>query len=181
MLVLLDRDGVINVDIPTGVHHWEEFVFIPEALEALALFKKHAVSVAIVSNQSVIGKGLCSEEELSDIHSRMCQEIEAHGGTIDRIYYCPDHPEHPTEFRKPNSGMLEQALADFGMKAEDTPMIGDAIRDLEAAARLGCPRYLVKTGKGKAVAKEAFAEHLKPVKVFENILEAAKHIIITGS
>ena len=181
MLLLLDRDGVINEDLPTGVRHWDEFTFLPHALEALALLRHHQVNIAIITNQSVIGKGWCSEDELNHIHSNMCAEIEAAGGKIHHIYYCPDHPDAPTHNRKPNPGMIEQALHDFDAKAEDAPMVGDSLRDLQAAARAGCPRYLVKTGKGAMLAKEAFADELKPVKVFDDIMSVARFVTGVGN
>lgn len=176
MLLLLDRDGVINEDLPTGVRRRAEFNFLPQVLEALAMLHKYNITIAIITNQSVIGKGWCSEEELSLIHDAMCADIEAAGGKIHRIYYCPDHPDRPTHNRKPNPGMIEQALHDFDADATNTPMVGDALRDLQAAARAGCPRYLVKTGKGETLAKEAFADAIKPVKVFENLMAVARFV-----
>jgi len=176
MLVLLDRDGVINVDLPTGVRHWDEFEFLPNTLDALALLHRHNIKVSIITNQSVIGKGWCSDDELSRIHGNMCDAIKAAGGAIDSIYFCPDHPDAPTHNRKPNAGMLEQALQHYGAEPRSTPMVGDSLRDLQAAATVGCPRYLVKTGKGKALSKEAFADEIKPVKVFDNLLSVAHFI-----
>lgn len=176
MLLLLDRDGVINEDLPTGVRSRDEFTFLPNALEALALLNQHNINIAIITNQSVIGKGWCSEEELSLIHDAMCAEVEAAGGKINHIYYCPDHPDFPTHNRKPNPGMIEQALRDFNADAADVPFVGDALRDLQAASRAGCPRFLVKTGKGETLAKEAFADELKPVKVFDNLMAVARFV-----
>ncbi len=179
MLVLLDRDGVINEDLPRGVTSLSEFRFLPNALNAIAMLKRHRIKVAIITNQSAVAKGWMDETMLETIHRHMCHEIEAAGGRIDKIYICTDHPDHPTHRRKPSPGMLEEALADFSASAADTPFIGDAVRDMQAAYATGCPRILVKTGKGNLSLHNAGLDHVQPVAVYDDLFAAVTGIIAT--
>ncbi len=177
-LILLDRDGVINEDIsPNGVIAWSQFQFIPHAKEAIATLHQAGYAIAIVTNQSAIGKGLMTETTLHDIHHHMMTAIREAGGDIDAIYSCYDHPDHPTHRRKPNAGMLEEALRQFNTQAEKTPMIGDALRDLQAAYTAHCPRILLRTGKGATLIEENDIKNLQPVTICANLMEAALHII----
>ena len=176
MLVLLDRDGVINVDSPNGANSIAEFTFLPRAIDAVAMLTQAGFKLAICTNQSAIGKGLLTVGELSDIHAYMCSKLRAEGGIIDMINFAPDHPDAPTARRKPASGMLHEALQHFGADPARTPMVGDALRDLEAAAALGCPRILVRTGKGSIIAAKGLPEALQPVTICDDLYAAAEHI-----
>lgn len=177
MLVLLDRDGVINEDRPVGVTRPEEFQLIPGALEGIALLTQAGFRIAIVTNQSVIGKGLASEAMVHALHYALEEQVDAAGGLIDRFYVCPDHPERPTPRRKPAPGMILEALEDFGVDAAKTPFVGDALRDMQAAHAAGCPRWLVKTGKGQALLAEGLPASIMPVMVAEDLRAAAREII----
>lgn len=177
MLVLLDRDGVLNADLPDGVTSPEDLALLPGIPAALAKLTRAGCTNVVVTNQSVIGKGLVSEAELQAIHAKLLQEAQAEGGRIDAIIYCPDTPDAPTHRRKPAPGMLEEALEIYGAEATQTPMIGDALRDLQAAAALGCPRYLVQTGKGKQTLLNELPAAVQPVQVCADLAEAVEHII----
>ena len=174
MLVLLDRDGVINEDTPQGVTALAEFHFIPRAIEGIVRLTKAGYRLAVCTNQSAIGKGLLSEEGLAEIHQHMLSEITQAGGRIDRIYVAPDHPDAPSERRKPAPGMLREALTDFAADAAHTPFIGDALRDMEAAAVLGCPRILIRTGKGAALESAGIPEHIVPLTLCDDLYAAAE-------
>lgn len=177
MLVLLDRDGVLNEDLPQGVTCVEEFRFLPGALAGIALLTQAGFRLAIVSNQSGVAKGLLSEATLAEIHTRLREDVQKAGGRIDAIYVCTDHPDHPTERRKPNPGMVLEALHDFRAAATETVFVGDALRDLQAAAAAGCPRILVKTGKGQLTLNKGLPDSVQPVTVFETFTEAADYIV----
>jgi D-glycero-D-manno-heptose 1,7-bisphosphate phosphatase len=177
-LVLLDRDGVINEDlVPNGVTDWDMFRFLPRALKAIGRLREAGFRIAICTNQSAIGKGLMDEATLSDIHARMQHALAAYGGEVDAIYVAPDHPNAPTHRRKPGPGMLEEALLDFGAHARITPFIGDALRDIEAAAAAGCPAICVRTGKGADTIQAGFASTVPPVACVEDLYEAAEYVI----
>ena len=138
--VILDRDGVLNNRPPQGayVRRWSEFKWLPGALEALRLLNQSGYRVAIVSNQAGIGRGLMTETDLQDIHTRMSAEAEAAGGRIEQIYYCPHDWNHGCECRKPKPGMLFQAQRDLNLDLSRTMFFGDDERDGEAADNAGC-------------------------------------------
>lgn len=177
MLVLLDRDGVLNKDLPQGVLSPGEFEMFPFVPASLALLKKAGFRLAVVTNQSAVGSGLLTEATLEHIHRQLQDRLLSSGAMIDRFYFCPDSPDKPTHRRKPNPGMLEEALADFKEDPKRTPMVGDALRDLEAAAALGCPRILVKTGKGEKTLEKGIPAHLHPVVIVRDLEEAARYIL----
>lgn len=177
MLVLLDRDGVINEDRVDSVTTQEQFVFIDGAIEAIESLNDAGIYVAVVTNQSAVGKGLMTQETLDSIHLNMCREIEKYDGYVDAVYACTDHPDHPTHRRKPAPGMIEEALDEFEAKAKDTPFVGDALRDLQAAHAAGCPRYLVKTGKGQQTIEQGWDASLEPVIICDSISDAVEKIL----
>lgn len=174
-LVLIDRDGVINEEIAGYVTSPAELKIYPQALEALALFARKGFTCAVVTNQSVVGRGMITQEQLEAIHAFLRLEVARHGGQIDAIFACTDRPDQATGRRKPAPGMLLEALERYGTQAEATPFIGDALTDLEAATAAGCRRYLVETGKGRET-KQKLPAHLQPVTVCTDILEAAEKI-----
>ncbi len=136
--LLLDRDGTINVHIIGDyVRCWNDFEFIPGVLDALAKFAKHFKHIFIVTNQRGIGKGKYTEQDLADIHNRMCAEIAKHGGRIDKIYYSTALDESDIR-RKPGRGMFDEILHDF---PEVVPsrclMIGDSESDMTFAKNCG--------------------------------------------
>ncbi len=176
-LVLLDRDGVINVDRPESVRSLAEFEFIPGTFAALQKLQGAGFKMAIVTNQGCVGRGDLSPEDLTEIHTHMETELKKQGIILEMIYTCLDHPDHPTHRRKPNPGMLEEAIAHFGADPRETHMIGDHIRDLEAAYKIGCIRHLVLTGHGEKTLKNPALEALSPVLVHRDLEEAVECIL----
>jgi D-glycero-D-manno-heptose 1,7-bisphosphate phosphatase len=175
-LVLLDRDGVINEDREDYVKSLDELILIPEALEALALFKSHGFTCVIITNQSVVGRGIIALGSLEHIHDYLCDKIEKSGGKIEDIFFCTDHPNAATYRRKPNPGMLIEALAKYGASADNTAFVGDSISDLMAAKSAGCMPHLVMTGKGMQEMYK-ITDVIKPVIISKNLLQAAQKII----
>ncbi|MEI7669683.1 MAG: HAD-IIIA family hydrolase, partial [Pseudomonadota bacterium] len=141
-----------------------------------SLLHKSGFICVVITNQSVVGRGIISQEQLDIIHKFLCDEVVRFGGKISEIFACTDHPKQATNRRKPASGMLIEALEKYSAKPERTPFIGDAITDMEAAFSAGCERHLVLTGKGKKTA-ETLPELMKPVHVHDNLLEVAKFLI----
>jgi D-glycero-D-manno-heptose 1,7-bisphosphate phosphatase len=151
--LFLDRDGVLNVD-HGYVHRWEDFQWIPGAKEAIGAFNRAGWLVFVVTNQSGIGRGYYTEEDMHALHRRMVEELEAAGAHIDAIYFAPQHPEAPLEAyrhpdppdRKPNPGMLLRAFAEWPVDRERSIMVGDKPADLEAALRAGVRGFLFEGG-----------------------------------
>lgn len=142
--ILLDRDGVINKLRPNDyVKTWEEFEFIPGVLEMIAQLSARMRHIFIVTNQRGVGKGIMSESTLIQIHKKMVEAIEEHGGRIDKIYYCTatDDNDH---FRKPNTGMWQRILEDYlDVKSDSTLMIGDSKSDMQFAKKCGIKGFKV--------------------------------------
>lgn len=177
MLVLLDRDGVINRDAKEGILRIADFHFLPNVLPAIARLTHAGCTLAICTNQSAVGRGRISEADLEAIHAHMLQHMRAAGGEIHRIYHAPDVPERPTDRRKPGPGMLREALQHFQADPARTPMVGDMLRDLQAAHAVGCPRILVHSGKGAQTAAQGIPPELAPVTQVADLMAAAEHIL----
>lgn len=146
--IFLDRDGVICENRADYVKTWDEFVFIPEAKQAIALLSRLDAPIIVVTNQSGINRRVMTSEVVDDIHRRMVQEIVAAGGRIDQVLYCPHRPEDNCRCRKPKAGMLQQAGVEFGLDLSRSHMVGDALTDLQAGRSAGCHPFLVLTGRG---------------------------------
>jgi D-glycero-D-manno-heptose 1,7-bisphosphate phosphatase len=151
--LFLDRDGVLNVD-HGYVHRWEDFQWIPGAKEVIGAFNRAGWLVFVVTNQSGIGRGYYTEEDMLALHEQMVADLKAAGGHVDAIYYAPQHPEaaldkyrHPDPpDRKPNPGMLLKALAEWPVDPDRSIMVGDKPADLEAALRAGVRGFLFEGG-----------------------------------
>jgi len=136
--LFLDRDGVINRHRPDDyVKKWEEFEFNLGIFEDLAVWNKNFKHIVVVTNQRGVGKGIMTEDTLLDIHRKMLEEIESHGGRIDKIYYCTDiNNDSPN--RKPNIGMALQAKADFpDINFSKSVMVGDSESDMDFGRNCG--------------------------------------------
>ena len=173
----MDRDGVLNIDRPDSVKSPGEFELLPRAGEAVARLNQAGIKVAVVTNQSIVGRGIISQEMLARIHETMQGELARVGARIDTLLVAPDAPGGHSERRKPAPGMLREALTHFSAPAGESPMIGDALRDLEAAAALGCPRILVRTGKGAATQAVGLPASVLPVAVREDLWDAVDSIL----
>lgn len=155
--LFLDRDGVLNED-QGYVHRWDDFRWIAGAKETVADFNRAGWLVFVVTNQSGIGRGYYTEEDMHALHARMSAELAAAGARVDAIYFCPDHPEAPLERyrhpdppnRKPNPGMILQALREWPADPGRSLLIGDKPSDLEAALRAGVKGVLFTGGDLRA-------------------------------
>ena len=142
--LFLDRDGVLNED-RGYVSRWEDFHWIPGAKATIRAFNTAGWLVIVVTNQSGVGRGYYTEDEMRALHAAMQADLAQDGGHIDAIYHAPQHPEAPVDayrhpdppLRKPNPGMILQALADWPIDREASLMVGDKPSDLEAALRAG--------------------------------------------
>lgn len=159
MLIILDRDGVINKDSPDFVKSPDEWRAIPGSLEAIATLNRVGHQVVVATNQSGVSRGYFSLATLLAIHHKMQTELARAGGRLDGVYFCPHRNEDCCPCRKPAPGMLEQIAQDFGADlTRDAILVGDSLRDIEAAQAVGCPAVLIKTGTGEA-----------PVAVYESL------------
>lgn len=178
-LLLLDRDGVINIDRENSVRSQDDFVLLPDVVSAIKLLNKAQVPIAIVTNQAVVGRGELSIEELHHIHAYFEKILEDQGAFVNKIYCCTS--ADPQNYcRKPNPGLLVQALNDFKVKPENAILIGDDLRDLEAAKAIECHSILVRTGKGRKILEKGLPPHVLPVRIFNNLYEAVVYLLQEG-
>jgi D-glycero-D-manno-heptose 1,7-bisphosphate phosphatase len=149
-LVILDRDGVINEDSSEFIKSPAEWKPLPGSLDGIAQLTRAGFTVVVATNQSGIGRGLLDEETLAAIHSKMDRVVAEAGGRIDAIFYCPHRPEDDCDCRKPRAGLLRQAAARYHLSLEGVAVIGDSMRDIEAAREVRARPMLVLTGSGRA-------------------------------
>jgi D-glycero-D-manno-heptose 1,7-bisphosphate phosphatase len=172
--VLLDRDGVINQRIVGGyVTCWEQFIFLPGALQALRLLTEKNFQLIVVSNQAGVGKGLMTAADLQEITCKFVKEAEAHGGRICSVYYCNHRAEDNCPCRKPKPGLLLKAQAEHHFTFADTFLIGDSESDLLAAHAVGCPAIMVSN---TTTASFAALPHA-PQATVPDLLAAATYLV----
>ena len=137
--LFLDRDGVINVKLDGQyVRNTVEFEFMIGAESAISKLSKIFNRILIVTNQQGIAKEIMSDNDLGFLHEYMLLELKKNGGVIDKVYYCPHLAAENCNCRKPNPGMIQQAIIDFPeIKIEDSYLIGDSDTDILAGNKMG--------------------------------------------
>jgi len=172
--ILLDRDGVINHDSGDFIKSPEEWNAIDSSLQAIARLHQAGYKVVVITNQSGVGRGLYSDADLTAIHLKMQQQVEAAGGKIEQIYYCPHLPDSQCSCRKPKAGMLVQFAKDYAVSLGSIYFIGDSLRDLQAGITSGAKAILVKTGNG---TKTLAANPDLDLPIFETLYDASDFIL----
>jgi D-glycero-D-manno-heptose 1,7-bisphosphate phosphatase len=178
-LIVLDRDGVINHDSEQYVKSVDEWVPIDGSLEAIARLCEAGFEVVVVTNQSGLARGLFSPADLEAIHAALRSGVEALGGRIAGIFFCPHHPDEGCSCRKPEPGLVHQAEQQLGVRAEGAPFVGDKLSDIEAAKRAGCRPILVRSGYGDRLASSDPA--LQGVEIHRDLSEAVTAILAQAS
>ncbi|HEX7325403.1 MAG TPA: HAD-IIIA family hydrolase, partial [Rhodanobacteraceae bacterium] len=137
--MILDRDGVLNAERDAGgcIDDWTQWRWIAGALQALQRLHRMETKVSIVTNQSGVGRGRTTRARVDALHVRLVAEVARQGGGIDAVLVCPHAPEDGCKCRKPAPGLVLQAVARSGIRAEATVLVGDDLRDLDAAAAAG--------------------------------------------
>jgi len=153
-LIVLDRDGVINHDSAHFIKSPDEWRPIPGSLEAIARLNHAGYRVVVATNQSGIGRGLFDMATLNLIHEKMHKALALAGGRVDAVFFCPHTGDSDCECRKPKPGMLREIGQRFAIDLADVPVIGDSLRDLQAAEAVGAKPMLVLTGKGEKTLRE---------------------------
>jgi D-glycero-D-manno-heptose 1,7-bisphosphate phosphatase len=169
-LVILDRDGVINHDSDTYIKSLKEWIPYPTAISAIAKLTHSGYTVAVATNQSGISRGYYDKATLHAMHERLNTLVEAEGGRIAHIAYCPHGPDDHCDCRKPLPGLLLEIQQHLGVETlEGSWMVGDSLRDLQAGEAVGCNPVLVRTGKGAKT--EAKGVGLEEVYIFNDLAE----------
>lgn len=153
-LIILDRDGVINFDSDRYIKSPEEWQPLPGSLDGIARLTQCGWHIAVATNQSGIGRGLFDMATLNLMHSKMHRAVHHAGGRIEAIFYCPDTNESDSPCRKPNPGMYYAISERFNVPLAGVPVVGDSMRDLQAAHAVKARPFLVLTGKGERTLAE---------------------------
>jgi D-glycero-D-manno-heptose 1,7-bisphosphate phosphatase len=184
--VFLDRDGVLVAEGPLGWHGPSALQLLPGAVAATARLHAAGFLLVVVTNQPVVARGQMTEEELSEAHRRLCDQIRAGGGAIDAVETCPHHPDADLEgyrvdcqCRKPRPGLLLTAAARLGIDLQRSYMVGDRRTDIEAGRKAGCRTIQVMTGLPDAprIRTTEPPDPAPPDAVVADIAAAAEHIL----
>ena len=146
--VFLDRDGVLTRERSDYVKTADELEVLPGIGPPLRDLRKMGFRLVIVTNQSVVGRGLATDDQMARIHEKLQSELKRMGCSVDAIYYCPHLPGAGCSCRKPEPGLIVRAASDLGIDVSSSWMIGDKEIDLEAAKRAGCRGVRVVTNLG---------------------------------
>ncbi len=176
-LIILDRDGVINKDRDDFVKSVEEWEALPESMDAIALLTQADYTVVVATNQSGIGRGYFTMQDLNSMHAKMHRLVQQAGGEIEGIWFCPHMNDDNCTCRKPQPGMVLDILNRFSAaQAAKTYMVGDSLRDLQAIEAVGGRPILVLTGKGKKTLSQSADDLPEHTQIFDNLMDFAKHI-----
>lgn len=174
--VFIDRDGTIVEEVD-NLSKIEDLKIFPLAIKAVKLLNKYKIPAIVVTNQPVIARGWVDEQWLNNTHKEIIAKFKKGGAKIDRIYYCPHHPNANLEkyrvvckCRKPGVGMLKQAAKDFKIDLKESYIVGNSFRDIEAGKKVGATTIAVKTGSSN------FKDSKPHIKV-KGLLEAVKLIL----
>ena len=175
--IFLDRDGTLNLD-PGYINSSDQFELFPGVPEALARLKRAGARLIVVTNQSGVARGFVTRDDLDAVHMKLKHLLDPAGASLDAIYFCPHHPDDGCGCRKPNRGMIDQAVREWGVNLERSYLIGDHFRDIELAKRIGARSVLVTTG----VVPPQEAEGLKasgptPDWIASSLAEAADWVL----
>jgi D-glycero-D-manno-heptose 1,7-bisphosphate phosphatase len=183
-LVILGRDGVLNEYRESHVAAPEEWVPIPGALEAVARLNHAGWHVVVATNQAGIGRGMIDMAAVNAVHARMNQAMAAVGARIDAVFFCPHTPGDGCSCRKPAPGMLLEIGRRFGVDLAHVPLVGDTLRDLQAAQAAGCPPHLVQSGRAAALqgtALQALLDAVPGAQVHANLSAFADALLHTAA
>ena len=175
-LVILDRDGVINHDSPEFIKSPAEWRPIEGSIEAIGRLSAAGFAVAVASNQSGVARKLLDRPTLEAIHGKLREAVRDVGGDLGRIVFCPHHPDDGCDCRKPKPGLLQRLGRSYGVSLINVPVIGDSLRDIDAALAVGARPLLVLTGNGSAT-REELEKQGRAVETCKDLADAADRLI----
>ena len=175
-LIILDRDGVINQDSDNFIKTVDEFIPLPGSVEAIAKLKKAGYAVYIATNQSGIYRGLYTTETLQAMHEKLASLLNKYDTAIDGIEFCPHGPDDNCACRKPKAGMYRTIMKHVDITdATEVLVVGDSLRDLQAAQSIHAKPHLVRTGKGeRTISKD---EGLDGIPVYNDLADFTNQLL----
>lgn len=150
--VFLDRDGTINREVDI-LRRLDQLNILPGAAQAIRELNRLGYLAIVITNQPVVARGWLTEKEIDEIHAVLVERLGKKGAKLDAIYYCPHHPNANLKryrlecrCRKPNIGLVREAIKKFKINPRKSFMVGDSTRDILTGKRVGLKTILVKTG-----------------------------------
>ena len=153
-LVILGRDGILNEYREGHVTAPEQWHPVPGALDAVARINHAGWHTVVATNQSGIGRGMIDMSSINAVHAHMHRMLQAQGGRIDAVFFCPHTPDSDCDCRKPKPGLMHDIGRRYGIDLRHVPMVGDTARDLIAAQAAGCEPHLVLSGRAAKLGAE---------------------------
>ena len=187
--VFLDRDGTLVKEVsPQGLSTADQLELLPGVSEAIHQLNHAGLRAVVVTNQPVVAKGFCTEAQLQVIHDKLETLLGREHAFLDRIYWCPHHPEkgfpgERTELkldcacRKPKTGMIDQAVHDLNIDRANSWLIGDTTTDIQTAKNAGVRSILVRSGYAGTDGRE----NAQPDFTCDNLLDAVNLIRFTAA
>ncbi|MCU7929742.1 MAG: D-glycero-beta-D-manno-heptose 1,7-bisphosphate 7-phosphatase [Candidatus Thiodiazotropha sp. (ex Codakia rugifera)] len=175
-LLILDRDGVINQDSDAYIKSPEEWQPIPGSLQAIARLSRAGFLVFVATNQSGLARGLFDIETLNAIHRKMSDAVQAVGGHINAVLFCPHGPNDNCNCRKPMPGLYHEIAHRSQLTLQDVPIVGDSLRDIEAAISVKAHPILVRSGKGE-ITLPTLKKIYPNVPVFKDLISVSEALI----
>ena len=175
-LIILDRDGVINQDSDNFIKSVEEFIPLPGSVDAIAKLKHAGYKVYVATNQSGIHRGFYDVNTLHAMHEKLANLLKAKDAAIDGIEFCPHGPADRCDCRKPQPGMyLNIAKQENLSDLSEALVVGDSLRDLQAAQAVNAKPHLVRTGKGERTIKKG--EGLNGIPVYNDLSDFVNQLL----
>ncbi len=177
-LVILDRDGVINIDSENYIRTVNQWSWINQSDTALCRLIDAQIPVAIATNQSGLSRGFFDYATLHRMHQKLLDGLGQHAKGIQYIAICPHHPSDGCECRKPAPGMLNEIANKLSVSlGGDVHFVGDSWRDCQAALAVNCQPILVKTGKGQKTLNQLSAAQRQAIPTFDNLNDYVKEVL----
>jgi D-glycero-D-manno-heptose 1,7-bisphosphate phosphatase len=183
-LVILGRDGILNDFRDDHVKAPEEWSPIAGALEAVSRLNHAGWHVVVATNQSGIGRGMIDMASVNAVHAHMLKQLQLAGGRIDAVFFCPHTPEDGCDCRKPQPGLMREIGKRYGIDLKQVPMVGDTLRDLQAAQASGCEPHLVCSGRAAgfdAAQIQALVDQVPGTRVHADLAAFAEDLLARGA
>ncbi len=181
--VFLDRDGTMIHEVQF-LRRFDDLTWFPSTIDAVRLLNRAGFVVCVTTNQSGVGRGYYTEDDVKAIHERMQQDIDAAGARIDAWFYCPHHPDAVVDelrlvcdCRKPRPGMVRRAADRFGIELSRSFVVGDRLTDVGLAESVGARGVLVRTGYGEHTLHENGDAAPGAALVADNLMEATSWML----
>lgn len=176
--LFLDRDGVIIDNRQDYVRSWSDVAIYPQALNALVKIKTSQHKIFIITNQSVVGRGLISQATAREINERLVNEIRSSGGRIDGVFMCPHAPDENCSCRKPEPGLILDAASEHSIELKKSILVGDALSDIIAGQSAGITQnVLVRSGRGLAQSTLPIASQIPEFLIYETLFDALEDLL----